>query len=84
MKKVRLLALVVVLMAVFANSGQSLNCELRCDSPSDPSLCTNGEDTGCDAYCATSFQCEFYGFTNVHGGCGGASQMCVCRGCPPV
>jgi len=84
MKKMRLLALFVVLMAVFANgySGQALNCTLRCDSPSDPSLCTDGVDTGCDDYCASSEQCNFYGFYNVYGTCGGLSgNNCVCRGC---
>jgi hypothetical protein len=84
MKKIRLLALLTILMAVFVNgyAGGALDCTLRCDSNSDPSLCTDGEDTGCSEFCGSSAQCNYYGFYNVYGTCAAApAHRCVCRGC---
>jgi hypothetical protein len=84
MKKIRLLALFIILMGVVVNaySGGALDCTLRCDSGNDPSLCVNGEDIGCSDFCGSSEQCNFYGFYNVYGTCGGLhGNNCVCRGC---
>lgn len=85
MKKIRLLALFIISMGVFVNgySGGPLDCTLRCDTSTDPSLCIDGQDTGCDDWCATSApDCTYYGFYNVYGTCGvGPAHPCVCRGC---
>ena len=85
MKKIRLLALIVILTAVIANGyakPSELACDLQCDSRNNAALCDNGVDTGCDAFCQSSFQCEYYGFTSVYGECDAApSHWCVCRGC---
>ena len=72
MRKLRLLALLSILIAVIAHgstSHSSVLGETRCDSSNSLGLCTGGQDTGCDAWCQGSEQCSYYGFTNVHGAC---------------
>jgi hypothetical protein len=84
MKKLRLLVLVAILIAVFTNerSLRAEACDLRCDSWNTDSLCDNGVDVGCDDWCKSSERCDYYGFYNLYGTCEPApSHWCVCRGC---
>ena len=77
MKKVRLLALLVILVAVVASGSPRpwISTEILCGSSSDPSLCPGGVDVGCTDFCVTT--CDR--FTNVTGTCS-SNGRCTCRG----
>ena len=80
MKKVRLLALFVVLIAVVASGSPRIwdtSTGVLCASSNDPSLCPGGEDVGCSDFCSSA--CD--GFINVTANCG-ALGRCTCHGTP--
>jgi len=82
MKKIRLLALAVLLVALAANGMVTHvgRTHLLCDDVIAPnSLCDGATDTGCNSFCQTDVQCE--GFSGVHGHCS-ADGDCICRGTP--
>jgi hypothetical protein len=82
MKKVRLLALAVLLVALAANGmvTHSGRTHLLCDDvPGPNTLCSGSTDTGCNSFCLSDPSCD--GFTGVHGSCN-ASGDCNCRGTP--
>jgi hypothetical protein len=82
MKKMRFLALAVLLVALAANGmvrhpGQT---HLLCDDvPGQGTLCNGTVDTGCNTFCQSDPQCD--GFTGVHGRCSDSGD-CSCRGTP--
>ena len=88
MKAVKLIALVLIAVAIGANaSARSFRpSRLLCDLSTDPTLCNQatGADTGCAQYCETTPDCDgFYNLTHacvVHGDTGGYD--CACRGKP--
>ena len=67
MKKVKVLALLVILVAVVASGspGAWMPTGVLCGSSNDPSLCPDGVDAGCTDFCLTA--CD--GFQNVTGTC---------------
>ena len=85
-KAVKLIALVLIVVAIGANaSARSFrSSRILCDVSIDPTLCdqTTGADTGCAEYCETTPQCD--GFSSVTHACtvngdtGG--YECLCRG----
>jgi hypothetical protein len=80
MKKVRLLALFVILIAVVANGSPRLfdvSTGLLCGGSNDPSLCPGGVDVGCSDFCDSV--CT--DFTNVTGTCS-PNGHCSCHGTP--
>jgi hypothetical protein len=82
MKKVRLLALAVLLVALAANGmvTHAGRTHLLCDDVSGPNtLCNGTMDTGCNTFCQGDDQCA--GFSSVHGTCNFEGD-CICRGTP--
>jgi hypothetical protein len=69
MKKLRLLALLVVLIAVVANGSPHrwIETSFLCGSYMDPTLCEGSTDIGCDNFCPGTAGCD--GFSNIHGTC---------------
>jgi hypothetical protein len=79
MKKVRLLVLSVILVAVVANGSPRrwIATGALCGFSNDPALCNGTEDTGCSNFCATA--CD--GFINVTSDCS-LPHRCTCHGTP--
>jgi hypothetical protein len=77
MKKVKLFALLLILVTVVANGSPRawMPTGTICSSSNDPSLCVGGVDTGCTEWCE-NVGCV--GWSNVSGTCG--PQLCVCHG----
>jgi hypothetical protein len=80
MKKVKLLALLVILVAVVASGSPRawISTGALCGSSNDPALCPYGEDVGCTDFCATA--CD--GWQDVTATCVavGAHYNCKCMG----
>lgn len=81
MKKIRLLALALVLVALAANgmvsSGTSRGHLLCASVPAPNTLCSGSTDTGCDDFCSTNPSCA--DLFNVHGSCS-TGGGCTCHG----
>lgn len=80
MKKIRLLALALVLVALAANGmvTHAGRTHLLCDYVIEPNtLCSGSVDTGCNEYCVyDSPDCS--GFDGVYGHCD-VDGNCICR-----
>jgi hypothetical protein len=82
MKKMRFLALAVLLVALAANGMVSYPDQphAMCDNvPAPNDLCAGSMDTGCSGFCTTDPSCD--GFGGVFGSCS-STGACICRGIP--